>query len=245
MLERRLGEMFVELADTLVAGFDVIELLHTLCERCVELLEVDAAGVLLADAGGSLSFAAASTEQVRMLELFQLQQEEGPCLDCFHNGVQVTCSDLSLEPQRWPRFTAAAGERGFTAVTAVPLRLRGERLGAMNLFRARPGSLGGEAVRVVQALADMAAIGIMHERAFDRVELIVEQLQGALNSRTIIEQAKGVVAERAQISVDDAFAVIRHYARDHNRRLSEVARAVIDQSPDVAGLLTRNAISGP
>jgi GAF domain-containing protein len=237
MLERRLGEMFVELADTLVAGFDVIELLHTLCERCVELLDVDAAGVLLADERGMLALVAASTEQARMLELFQLQEEEGPCLDCFHDGILVSCSDLSVEPQRWPRFTAAARERGFAAVTAVPMRLREERLGAMNLFRARAGTLEAEAVMVAQALADVATIGIVHERAFGRRELVVEQLQGALNSRTVIEQAKGVLAERGQISVSDAFTMLRRYARNHNRLLSQIARAVVDQDPDVADLI--------
>lgn len=237
MLERRLGEMFVELADTLVAGFDVIDLLHTLCERCVELLDVDAAGVLLADERGALALAAASTEQARMLELFQLQEEEGPSLDCFHGGIQMSCSDLGIAPQRWPRFTAAARERGFAAVTAVPMRLRDERLGAMNLFRATTGALEVEALMVAQALADMATIGILHERAFGGSELIVEQLQGALNSRTVIEQAKGVLAERGQISVGDAFTVLRRYARDHNRLLSQVARAVVDQSPEVADLI--------
>ncbi|WP_243715980.1 GAF and ANTAR domain-containing protein [Actinomadura darangshiensis] len=230
--------MFVELADTLVAGFDVIELLHSLCERCVELLEVDAAGVLLADTRGALTLAAASTEQVRLLELFQLQDEEGPCLDCFHSGVQVASSDLGVEPQRWPRFSAAARDCGFTAVTALPLRLRDERLGAMNLFRSDAGALDEEMVRVAQALADVAAIGIVHERAFGRSELVVEQLQGALNSRTVIEQAKGVLAERGRIDVSDAFAVMRSYARDNNRLLSEVARAVVLQAPEVADMLS-------
>ncbi|WP_245974249.1 GAF and ANTAR domain-containing protein [Thermomonospora umbrina] len=232
-----MGETFVEIADTLVARFDVIDLLHFLSERCVQLLDVDAAGVLLADERGTLSLAAASTEQARMLELFQLQDEEGPCLDCFHSGVRVSCGDLGLEPQRWPRFTEAARERGFAAVTAVPLRLGEARLGAMNLFRVTTGSLGPEALLVAQALADMATIGIVNERAHGRAELVVEQLQGALNSRTVIEQAKGVLAERGRISVSDAFTVLRSYARDHNRLLSQVAHAVVEQSPDVADLL--------
>ncbi|MFG2244214.1 GAF and ANTAR domain-containing protein [Spirillospora sp. NPDC048823] len=230
--------MFVELADTLVAGFDVIELLHTLCERCVELLDVDAAAVLLADPRGTLSLAAASTEQARVLELFQVQDEEGPCLDCFSTGVKVTCSDLGLEPLRWPRFSTVARDCGFTAVTALPLRLREERLGAMNLFRNHAGALDEEAARVGQVLADVATIGLVHERAFGRSELILEQLQGALNSRTIIEQTKGVLAERGRISISDAFTVMRRYARDHNRLLSQVARAVVDQAPEVADMLS-------
>lgn len=237
VLERRLGEMLVELADTLVVGFDVIDLLVTLTEQCVELLQVDAAGILLADLGGTLSLAAASDDQVRLLELLQLHTADGPCVDCFHSGVQVTSSDLQIEPRRWPAFTRTALEHGFLAVTAVPMRLRQERLGAMGLFRAQPGSLDEEQLRAAQTLADMATIGILHERAFTRSEVIVEQLQGALNSRVIIEQARGVVAERGRISVTDAFTVLRHYARDHSLPLSALARAVVDQAPEVADLL--------
>jgi GAF domain-containing protein len=239
MLERRTAEAFVQLADTLVAGFDVIDLLHTLTEQCVELLDVDAAGILLVDQRGALQLVAASTEQARLLELFQLQDEEGPCLDCYHSGTQVACADLATEPQRWPRFTAAAHDRGFAAVHALPMRLREQVLGAMNLFSASPGVLPEGTVAVAQALADVATIGILQERSHRESVLVTEQLQVALNSRVLIEQAKGVLAERAQISVAEAFTQLRGFARNRNRRLSEVAAAVIDGATDVAELVAR------
>jgi hypothetical protein len=232
MLERRTAEAFVQLADTLVAGFDVIDFLHTLTERCVDLLDVDAAGILLVDQRGFLQLVAASTEQARLLELFQLQDEEGPCLDCYHSGTQVACADLATEPQRWPRFTAAAHDRGFAAV-------REQVLGAMNLFSASPGVLPEGTVAVAQALADVATIGILQERSHRESVLVTEQLQVALNSRVLIEQAKGVLAERAQISVAEAFTQLRGFARNRNRRLSEVAAAVIDGATDVAELVAR------
>lgn len=237
MLERRIAETFVELADTLVLGFDVIDFLHTLTERCVELLDVDAAGILLIDHRGSLNLVAASTEQVRLLELFQLQDEEGPCLDTFHSGQPVSCRDLGAEPQRWPRFATAARDCGFVAVHAVPMRLREDILGAMNLFGAVPGTLSPENAAIAQTLADVATIGLLHERALSQRGLVVEQLQGALNSRILIEQAKGVLSERAQISVEEAFVLLRTYARGHSRPLSEVAQAVIARDPITQDLL--------
>jgi len=237
VLERKMNQMFVQLADTLVAGFDVIELLQTLTEQSVELLEADAAGILLADEHGALSLVAASTEQARLLELFQLQDEEGPCLDCYRTRSVVSCPDLDAEPQRWPRFSIAARTCGFAAVTAVPMRLREQSLGAMNLFSATVGGIDSDTATAAQALADVATVGILHERAFNRQEVVIEQLRGALNSRVVIEQAKGVLSERGQISVADAFTALRGYARDHNRRLSEVAQAVAVQAPEVADLL--------
>jgi GAF domain-containing protein len=241
MLEERTAQAFVELADTLVAGFDVIDLLHTLAERCVELLEVDAAGILLIDQKGRLSLVAASTEQVRLLELFQLQDEEGPCLDCYRTGEAVCCDDLTEPPQRWPRFTAAARDRGFAAVHALPIRLRDQTLGAMNLFRSSPGKVAEDKIAIAQALADVVTISILQERAMRESTMVVEQLQGALNSRILIEQAKGVLAERAQIDMTEAFVVMREFARSGNRKLVDVAAAVIDNHPDVAELTTRTA----
>jgi transcriptional regulator with GAF, ATPase, and Fis domain len=237
MLDRRTAQTFVELADTLVVGFDVIDLLQTLAERCVDLLDVDAAGILLADQRGSLTLVAASTEQARLLELFQLQDEEGPCLDCYHSGQMVTCPDLAAQPQQWPRFTAAAHQVGFAAVQAFPLRLRDQVLGAMNLFSAATGVPSQENTSVAQALADVATIGITHERTLREHQLITEQLQHALNSRIVIEQAKGMLAERGQITVGDAFTLLRAYARNHNQQLSAVARQVINQDAIMAELL--------
>jgi transcriptional regulator with GAF, ATPase, and Fis domain len=230
MLDRRVAQALVELADTLVAGFDVIDLLHTLTERCVDLLAVDAAGLLLAQARGALSPVAASSEQVRLLELLQLEGEDGPGLDCYRSGVSVACPDLSAEQRHWPAFTAAARERGFAAVLVLPMRLREQTLGALSLFTEAPGALPAEHAEVAQSLADVATIGMLHERSLREKSLAAEQLQGALNSRILIEQAKGVLSERLRLPMDAAFNAMRSYARGHHQNLSEVARAVLDGS---------------
>ncbi|TDC64672.1 ANTAR domain-containing protein [Micromonospora sp. KC207] len=225
-----LADVFVEMADTLVDDFDVIEFLHALTERCVELLGVSAAGLLLTDQRGTLQVVAASSERTRLLEQFQLQTDQGPCLDCFRTGQPVSVADLTLTTARWPRFTAAAADVGFAAVHALPMRLRSEVIGALNLFEVRPGALDKGKLRIGQALADVATIGLLQQRAIHRREILTEQLQTALNSRVLIEQAKGVLAERLQVDVDRAFAILRDGARSRNRRLSELSQAVIDGS---------------
>jgi GAF domain-containing protein len=236
MLDNRITETLVELADTLVLGFDGIDFLHTLTERCVQLLGVDAAGILLIDQRGTLKLVAASTEQTRLLELFQLQNEEGPCLDCYHSGQSVACADLTAAPQRWPLFATAAREQGFAAVQAVPMRLREQILGALNLFSSSPNSIPTDATAVAQSFANVATISILQLRALRHSEMVTEQLQTALNSRILIEQAKGILAERRHISLTEAFTLMRSYARNHNRLLSLVAQAVITQDPDIADL---------
>jgi len=233
----QLTDAFVELADTMVAEFDVIDFLHLLTRRSVQLLDASAAGVLLADPRGELRLVAASTEAVRVLELFQLQNDQGPCLDCFHTGQPVAAPDLTAAGQIWPQFAAAARQAGFAAVQALPMRLRDQVIGALNLFQATPGGMGHEDVRVGQALADVATIGLLQQRGTRRSETLNEQLQGALNSRVAIEQAKGKLAERAGLDMDQAFTTLRAYARDRNLRLSELAQAFIDGSPaDFPGL---------
>jgi hypothetical protein len=233
----QLTDAFVELADTMVAEFDVIDFLHLLTRRSVQLLDASAAGVLLADPRGELRLVAASTEAVRVLELFQLQNDQGPCLDCFRTGQPVAAPDLTAAGQIWPQFAAAARRAGFAAVQALPMRLRDQVIGALNLFQATPGGLGPGDVRVGQALADVATIGLLQQRGTRRSETLNEQLQGALNSRVAIEQAKGKLAERAGLDMDQAFTTLRTYARDRNLRLSELAQAFIDGSPaDFPGL---------
>src|SRR5271163_4421982 len=222
-----LSETFVELTDTLVAGFDVIDFLHVLTDRSVQLLDVSAAGLLLADPRGELRVVAASSEAARLLELFQLQADQGPCLDCFRSGQPVTSADLTAD-QSWPRFAAAAAGAGFIAVQALPMRLRDQVIGALNLFRATPGDFDPASVRVGQALADVATIGLLHERSMRRSDVLNEQLQAALNSRVVIEQAKGKLAERLGLDMDEAFIVLRDHSRSSNRRLSEVALAFIN-----------------
>jgi transcriptional regulator with GAF, ATPase, and Fis domain len=225
-----LTNTFVELTDTMVAGFDVIEFLHMLTDRSVQLLDVDAAGLLLADPRGELRVVAASSEAARLIELFQLQNAQGPCLDCYRSGQPVHAVDLTAETERWPRFAPAAGQAGFTAVQALPMRLREQIIGALNLFRARPGGFDAADMRVGQALADVATISLLHERGMRRSETLNEQLQTALNSRVVIEQAKGKLAERLGVDMDQAFGLLRDFARARNRRLSELAQAFVEGS---------------
>lgn len=230
MNERLVAEAFVELADTLVDDFDVLDFLHQVTVRCAQVLGVSAAGVLLADQRGALRVAAASTEQTRLLELLQLQDDEGPCPECFHTGRPVAIADLSLAADRWPRFATAAREAGFVSVHALPMRLRTDVIGALNLFGAKPGLLDEDTIRLGQALADVATIGLLQARTIRHREVLAEQLQTALNSRIIIEQAKGVLAERHQLDMAQSFSLLRDTARNSNRRLSELARLVADGS---------------
>jgi ANTAR domain/GAF domain len=226
-----LSDTFVELADTLVAGFDIIDFLQMLTERSALLLEVTAAGVLLADPRGALRVAAASSEEVRLLELFQLQADEGPCLDCYRSAQPTGAEDLAVADQKWPRFAAAGLAAGFRSVQALPMRLRDEAVGALNLFSVNPGGLSQQSLRMGQALADVATIGLLHERSVRRGDTLNEQLQAALNSRVIIEQAKGRLAERLGLGMDEAFAILRAQARNRNERITDVARHVIDGDP--------------
>jgi transcriptional regulator with GAF, ATPase, and Fis domain len=232
--EQLLATTFVELADTLVDDFDVVDFLHGLADRCVRLLDVDAVGLMLADQRGSLRVVASSSEQARMVELFQLQYEEGPCLECFQTGLPVSEPDLVAARPRWPLFATAAVDGGFAAVQALPMRLRADVIGAMNLFMHAPGQLDETGLRVAQALADVATIGLLQERNLRHQEVLAEQLQGALNSRVAIEQAKGVLAERLSLDMGRAFELLRRQARIKNRRLAELATAVADGSEDVA-----------
>jgi transcriptional regulator with GAF, ATPase, and Fis domain len=225
----RLAQTFVELADTLVAGYDLMEFLQTLTERCVELLEVDAAGLLLAGADGVLRLVAASTEQARVVELLQLQHDEGPCPDSFRTGLAVIVNDIRSPEAaaRWPRFAAAAAQQGLAGAHSLPMRLRDQVIGTLNLFSTVPGSLDPAVARAARALVDVATIGILQERAIRERELVAGQLQVALNSRVVIEQAKGILAERLQTSPDEAFLLLRRYARNHNQALTELAGDVI------------------
>ena len=224
----RLARVFVEVADTLVAEFELIDFLELLAVRTADLLDDSPVGLLLADQYGQLEFMAASEESVRLVELFQVQQQEGPCLDAFRTGEPVVNADLRSAQARWPRFAPHAAAAGFRSVHAFPLRLRADKIGALNVFSTEVGGrLDASDIAIVQALADVAAIGLLQERAIARGELLTEQLQGALNSRIIIEQAKGAIAQARQIPVDDAFVLLRSYARGNGLRLSEVAAAVV------------------
>ena len=230
MNEELLPDAFVELADTMVADFDVIEFLHLLTRRSVQLLDA-AAGVMLADPRGELRLVAASTEAVRVLELFQLQNDQGPCFECFRTGQPVAARDLTAAGQLWPQFAVAARHAGFAAVHALPMRLRNQVIGALNLFRLRPGALSDEDTRVGQALADMATIGLLQERSARRSDILHEQLQDALNSRVALEQTKGMLAERLGLDMNQAFSVLLAHARNRDLRLSDLAQAFVDGTP--------------
>ena len=231
-----LSDTFVELTDTMVFGFDVIDFMHMLTNRSVQLLDVAAAGLLLADPRGELRVVAASSEAARLLELFQIQNDEGPCLDCFRSGQPVQAADLAAVAPRWPRFAPAAGQAGFAAVQALPMRLREQVIGALNLFRASPGAFDPADIRIGQALADVATISLLQERNMRHTDTLNEQLQTALNSRVIIEQAKGKLAERLGLDMDQAFNLLRESARTSNRRLSDLAQAFVNGTDALAGL---------
>ena len=224
----RLATIFVEVADTLVDDFDLIEFLHMLTDRTAGLVGAAAVGLVLADKDGRLEFMAGSDENVKLLELFQLQTHEGPCLEAFRTGQPVINVDLDAAAPRWPRFAPRATAAGFQSVHAFPMRLRLQTIGALNVFGdTKGGDFTGADVPIVQALADVAAIALLQERAIARGEVLTEQLQGALNSRIVIEQAKGAIAQAHQISVDEAFTRIRAYARNNHKKLTEVAHTIV------------------
>jgi GAF domain-containing protein len=226
--EAVLARTMVDLADTLVDHFDVVELLTLLTDRCVEVLDVSAAGLMLVAPEGDLRVVASSSEEMRVVELFEIQSEEGPCPDCFRTGEAVLNQNLATAGGRWPRFGPVALAAGFRSVHAVPMRLRGVIIGALNLFRADEGRMGDGDVLIAQALADVATIAILQHRAAFEAYRVNEQLHHALNSRIVIEQAKGMLAERSGLDMEQAFSWLRKHARNHNLLLVDVARAVID-----------------
>jgi GAF domain-containing protein len=220
------------MADTLVDDYDVVDLLTGLADRCVNLLGVSAAGVMLASPEGSLGLVASSSEAMRLLELFELQAQEGPCLDAFRSGQRIEHENLEAGSGRWPSFSAAALKAGFRSALALPLRLREATLGALNLLSVTRTPMGEADVIVARAFADLATLSIVQHRATAEAQRLTEQLSGALTSRVIIEQAKGVISERASVDLAEAFSRLRNYARNSNRRLTDVAEAAVDGSLD-------------
>ena len=237
----RLSQIFDEVADTLVDDFDLLEFLHMLTVRTADLVGASAVGLLLADQRGNLRFMAASDEKAKILEIFQVQVSEGPCFDAYRTATPVLNEDLAGAAERWPSFTPQALEAGFRSVHAFPLRVRKEVIGALNVFGSNVGgNFDAADVQIVQALTDVAAIGLLQERAVRRGEILTEQLQGALNSRVVIEQAKGAIAQAHGVSVDTAFIALRGHARRSNRKLTEVAHAMLADPALIAALRTKS-----
>jgi len=234
-----LTQTLVDLADTLVDDFDVVDLLTLLVDRCVDVLGVAAAGLMLVSPEGELRLMASSSEAMRVVELFELQSQEGPCLDCYRDAAPIVNQDLTVVNGRWPTFAPVALEAGFRSVHALPMQLRGEVIGAVNLFAIDTGEMDAADLRAGKALADIATIAILQHRAALEAQALNEQLNHALNSRIAIEQAKGVLAERAGLDMDVAFGRLRRFARDHNMRLNDVAQSVID------GTLSAQALGAP
>jgi transcriptional regulator with GAF, ATPase, and Fis domain len=225
-------QSLVDLADTLVADYDVVDVLTGLADRCVKVLGVSAAGVMLASPNGDLRLVASSSEAMRVVELFELQAQEGPCLDAFRTGERVQHENLHAGSGRWPRFSTVALEAGFQSAFALPLRLRDTTIGALNVFNVAQTPMDEADALVARAFADLATISVLQTRAADETQRVNEQLTNALTSRVVIEQAKGVVFERAGIDMTEAFSRLRRYARNNNLRLTDVAQAAIDGTLD-------------
>jgi transcriptional regulator with GAF, ATPase, and Fis domain len=229
-------DAFVSLADSLVGPFDVVELLNGLTEECARLLDVASAGLLLADSSGVLHVVAASSERTRSLELFQLQRDEGPCLECYRTGIMVCVADLQTNAERWPQFVPAALKLGFASIHAVPMRLNDRILGALGLFGSAVGALNDDDLSLAQALAHVASVALVTGNATSDQDRLNRQLQLALDSRVLIEQAKGAIAQYSSVTMDEAFAHLRRYARDHNEKLTEVARSVVARTLSIQAI---------
>jgi hypothetical protein len=234
--EEWLANTFVELADTLVADFDVVEFLGILVARCAALLEGSEVGLAVANRNGLLRVLASSSERMRILELVEVQNEEGPCRDCFRTGAQVLNQRVDATESVWPNFVPMAREAGFQMLHAVPMRLRGQSIGAINIFDSELRDLSAHDAAMTQAFADVATIGILQERSSKDQAELAAQLAGALDTRVVIEQAKGVLAERLGISMEDGFALLRSYSRSHNLRLRDAALQVTNGELSAAEL---------
>ena len=228
--QQRLLETFVKLADTLIDDYDVVDLLQLLVDTCRDVLDTTAAGILLADSRGELEVVASTSEASRLVEMMQLSAEQGPCIESYRSGRRVSVPDIEISKDEWWQFRGSALAQGFRSMDALPLRLRDTTIGTLNLLRSEPGEAPEDTILAAQAIADVATIGILHERTLRESTILSEQLQAALNSRIVIEQAKGVISHTKGVSIDDAFTLMRQYARSHSVGLSIVAARIVDRS---------------
>jgi len=227
--EQGILRAFAQLADTLVADYDVVDLLQNLVDLSSRFLGATASGVMLADEHGELDVIASTSEASRLVEVMQLSAYAGPCIESFETGAVVSVADIEQVPDRWQAFRDRALEQGFAAIDAIPLRLRAQTIGTLNLFRAATGDLPEDDLVAAQAFADVATIGILHQRSLAESDAIRQQLQFALNSRIIVEQAKGVVAQTRAVPIDQAFTLIRDYARRNQKGISQVASDIVER----------------
>lgn len=227
--EHRLVDTFVSLTDTLVADYDVVDLLQTLVDEATKLFDASAAGILLVNDDQVLEVVASTSERSTFIGLLQLNAGEGPCVEAFATGRAVSVVDVAEMQRRWPLFAAASRESGYASVHSIPLRLRDTTLGSMNLFRETEGALNEDDARAAQALTDVATISILQQRVVEHATIAQDQLQRALDSRVVIEQAKGFLAHTRQVDMDEAFRILRDHARSHRAPLGDVARAVISR----------------
>lgn len=242
--ERDIIRAFVDLSNELVDDYDVVDMLSRLTTNCAGLLDVASAGLLLADGRGVLHLMASSSERTHHLEVFQLQRDEGPCLDCYRDRAPVIVPDLAAEEQRWPQFCRVARSVGFVSVHALPMRLHDDVLGTLGLFGEEVGRLEDDDLALAQALVHVASVAIVNEKSAEDRATVNSQLQHALTSRIVVEQAKGVIAHIGRLEMEEAFTVLRHYTRDHGRRLSDVAAEVVSRELPAAALL-EHATSAP
>ena len=225
---KSLAEAFAELVEATVGEYDVHELMQVLVDRCVGVLDVAASGLLVANGGSGLKVMAASDHRAELLELFQIQNDEGPCLDCYRSGEAIVAEAPKGGLDRWPRFARACVNAGFSSVTAVPMRVNGTVFGGLNLFgTAEQPAPGIGTAGVAQAMARVAAIVIEKDRVSHERATLIGQLETALESRVAIEQAKGILANHLDIDLNDAFERMRHRARSSRRLLRDVAAEVI------------------
>jgi GAF domain-containing protein len=237
--ETRITTAFVAVADTLTTDFDVVDLLHTLVEQCTQILDTDAGGLMLVDEGGRLHLMTSTSEAADFVEIMQLNADSGPCIECFRTGTAVSVPDIALSDGRWPEFRSAALQNGFHSIHAIPMKLRGEVIGTMNLFSTTSGALTARDAAVAQALADVATIGILQERVIREGTILAEQLHRALDSRILVEQAKGMLAHSLTITIGDAFTLLRTYARNNNLTIRDVAQGISTREIPVAAVAPR------
>lgn len=234
----RLAEILVRIADTLADDFDLMDFLYQLMRDAAELLDAGEVGLMLADAKGNLQFVAASHERTQTLELFELQLDEGPCVDAFATGAAVTDVDLATAGGRWPDFAARAVAAGFATVHALPMRLRSQVIGALNVFTTPDRVVAPVELSILQALADLTTIALLRERALQEATILASQLQTGFDNRLVIERAKGALAQLHGIDAEDAFEIMRSYARRNRHKITDVAEGWLAQPERYPDLVT-------